>query len=370
MGTEIRTTDDGLRHRRDLAVNGHVVSHLTVLDRSTWMLGATVSFGGIAGVHTEPQHRMKGYSRLVMEDSVQYMTDRGFEVSILFGIRDFYNKFGYLPCLPDYCMTIETRNAERAARDVGGFTTRPFDEADVPFSVELYDEDNRYRPGARVRGGSDFNGFHRGTRYDTPVDGLVLQGADNRRVGYAIWDRSTTDVKVVEVNAYDRRAFPAALYAFARMAIDQRCGQIELHMPPDHSFARFLTRYGCQAHTTFNRMGGGMMRILNQDRLFARLQPALQARAASSALAGRGVDLRIETDLGTTEVALGESATDRSVCRVALPQDRLIQLMTGYRWADDVLATEDGVEAEGEASAVLSALFGGILPFTWKADRF
>ena len=81
------------------------------------------------------------------------------------------------------------------------------------------------------------------------------------------------------------------------------------------------------------------------------------------------MDLRIETELGTTEVALGESATDRAVCRVALPQDRLMQLMTGYLWADDLLAG-DGVEAEGEASAVLAALFGGILPFTWKADRF
>jgi hypothetical protein len=46
-----------------------------------------------------------------------------------------------------------------------------------------------------------------------------------------------------------------------------------------------------------------------------------------------------------------------------------MQLIAGYRCADDVLA-EPGVEASGEAERVLHTLFGGQEPYVWKADRF
>jgi predicted acetyltransferase len=61
---------------------------------------AVIRMAGIGDVYTEREHRMKGYMRYLYEDTLTYMTEEGYDVSMLFGIPDFYTKFGYAVCLP------------------------------------------------------------------------------------------------------------------------------------------------------------------------------------------------------------------------------------------------------------------------------
>jgi hypothetical protein len=79
--------------------------------------------------------------------------------------------------------------------------------------------------------------------------------------------------------------------------------------------------------------------------------------------------LRIETDLGPTELSLGPEAGTPVSATAKLPQAALMQLVMGYRDATDVL-TDDGVESCGEAEAVLDVLFPGGCPYVWQADHF
>ena len=82
-------------------MDGEVASWLWVLDLPTRLLGQTVRMGGIGGVNTKESHRMKGYARRLLSDTVSYMTEQGYDVTMLFGIPDFYDKFGYIPaCRP------------------------------------------------------------------------------------------------------------------------------------------------------------------------------------------------------------------------------------------------------------------------------
>ena len=62
---------------------------------------AQLKMGGIAGVGTNEGYRNRGYSRRVMEDSTTFMTENGFDVAMLFGIPNFYPKFGYATVLPE-----------------------------------------------------------------------------------------------------------------------------------------------------------------------------------------------------------------------------------------------------------------------------
>ena len=63
--------------------------------------------GGIAGVDTNEEHRNKGYSRRVMEDCTAFMTENGFDVAMLFGIPNFYPKFGYATVIPETWIYLE-----------------------------------------------------------------------------------------------------------------------------------------------------------------------------------------------------------------------------------------------------------------------
>jgi len=314
---------------------------------------------------------MKGHARYLLHDTVRYMTEEGFDVSVLFGIPDFYNKFGFIPCLPDHRISVATRDAERAGRRAGKYTTSPMSKRDCGFVVRLYNEDNRHRPASLVREREHFSGFARGTDYWIKASAFVMRDERGRKVAYAVLDDTDTAVKVAEVSATDPTGHAALLYEFARMAIERRCGEIELHIPPEHAFARFVQRFGASVHTRHHRMGGGMMRILNQGQLFRKIEPVLQDRFERSRLGGRPVILSLETDLGATELHLGGASEAEEVhrCRLALGQDKLTQLTVGYRTADDVLSDPE-VEAEGNVQPLLEALFGGQAPYMWCPDRF
>lgn len=371
MPTEITTTVKGHSHRRQIVRDGETLSRLSVRDCLIWLVGTQVRMGGVGGVRTERQHRMKGHSRRLMEDTVEYMTGLGQDVSMLFGISDFYDKVGFVPCLPEHEAHIATRDAERAAEGAGSYTTRPVRPDDHPFIVALYNEDNRHRAAALVRDEEHFAGFRKGSSYHTRAAAILFEGEGGRRLAYAVYDDNQAEVRVTEVNATDRAAFWSILYEFAKMAVERRCGHIELHMAADHPFLRFARRYGCRLQTDFPRMGGGMMRLLNQDALFEKLHPALERRLARSAFADRPVTLGLETDLGHTELRFnGGTATDSAASAlVKLGQGKLTQLLVGYRAADDVLGDPD-VEAQGDAEALLKVLFEGQRPYVWQADRF
>jgi hypothetical protein len=185
-----------------------------------------------------------------------------------------------------------------------------------------------------------------------------------------VYDQSPTEVKVTEVNAASPRVFSGVLAELARLAIEKRCGHFELHGARDHRFARYLRRCGCRVQSDYPRMGNGMMRVLNQDSLLEKLLPAMEERLALSAFRDVRVRLAFETDLGASELLLGAGGkgTDLNV-RLVLCQDQLMQLVAGYRRADDVVS-EENVHASEGAEPVLDVLFGGQEPYVWQSDRF
>jgi predicted acetyltransferase len=371
MKVEVRGEVSGLAHRRQVFVDGRPVSRLVVHDRLLWMLGTQIRMGGIGGVETDREHRRKGYSRRLLEDTLDYMAGLGQEVSMLFGIPDFYDKFGYAPFMPEHTIRVATRDAERFAREAPGHTARPACPDDRSFLIDLYSRESRLRPGPLVRSADTWPGFRMGSSYDRAAAAVVLEDADGTPAAYAAFDDQVSEVTAIEANAADPCLFPALLRELAALAVERRCGHIDVLAPPDHPFSRFLTRCGCQMTTTYPRMGGGMMRLIDQDALLAKLETALAARMEQSRFAGTRVTLRIETDLGSSELGLGArgAGRERINARVALPQQTLMQLMVGYRSAADVVS-EPNVESAGKALAVLDALFGGQSPYVWRADRF
>lgn len=371
MSVDIRTRDNERRHKRELLVDGECASRLWVVDHEIRLMGAHVSMGGIAGVRTEPEHRKKGYMRRLMSDTVDYMTERGYAVSMLFGIPDFYNKFGYLPALPEHHATIATRDAERACSDCPAGDVRPLTEEDYAFVVETSSAAARQRPASLVRTADSFRGFRRGSGWEVDTLAFIIEDGSGEPAGYFVLDDRSHVVRVTELGAPEGTAFPHLLCRFARLAVERRCGEIEVHLPPDHPFVEYIQRFGCVSHLTRRRMGGGMMRILNQGPLFQVLRPDLEERLRRGPLAGRPVTLRIETDLDATKLGLNLEATGEPVAAsIRLGQDVLTQLLVGYRSAADVLA-DPGADREGEAHAVTSALFDGRpCPYVWYADRF
>ena len=291
---------------------------------------------------------------------------------MLVGIRGFYSKFGYIACLPWFKVEIQTRDAERAKADKGEHGIRELVPDDMPRVLALYDRNNARRTCSVLRDPEQFTEFSKGTRWGTPVDAFVIEKR-GQVAAYVVCDRWDESVNVAEVESGSDDLYPDLLYHLATQAIDKRCAKIGLYLPPDHGFAEYVARYGCEWTINYPRDQNGLMRVIDQNSLMQKLQPVLQDRLSAADICC--ADLQIQTDLETTtlhiaesecEIASGEK-TDKPIVR--LSQGNLMQLVVGYRSARDVLNAPD-VQAEPEAAAQLEILFPKGRPYIWSVDHF
>jgi len=107
---ELRTvvTDRGSRWQIGLGLGDTVVSGLGVVKKQMQIGSVAVKMGGIAGVWTDQNHRMKGYASQAMWESIALMERKNCDMSILFGIADFYHRYGFAVAFAGQSMQVAT----------------------------------------------------------------------------------------------------------------------------------------------------------------------------------------------------------------------------------------------------------------------
>lgn len=85
----------------ELWEHGKPLSRLWVTPLTIRVGDAKVRMDGIAGVFTDEEHRNKGYARRILEATIPWMASRDATLTSLYGIPNFYPKFGYVPAGPD-----------------------------------------------------------------------------------------------------------------------------------------------------------------------------------------------------------------------------------------------------------------------------
>ena len=347
------------------------VSRLSVRDLEMRVGDVPVRMGGIGGVGTEQEHRRKGYARRVMEDAAAFMKEDGFDVAILFGIRDFYPKFGYAVCMAEHGLSLSTRHAERAEAH---FTFSPASESDLELVRRLYEETNLRRTGSVVRREGVWKGFTMGSRHGTSANCFVAKDASSELEAYVLVDENPEETRCADLAARSLEGYEAAVRFLAADAVEKRAGEIGVICPYDHPFVTCASRFGVKIDISRLRCGGPMGRVIDQRSLFDKLVALFSARLGSSGLRGRKFALRISTELGCTTVAFDghnaalEESASASSCEIAA--SGLMQMVMGY--CDPLAAgAKCGGELGGElALQALRALFPRQEAHMWRPDRF
>jgi predicted acetyltransferase len=89
-------SDSELQYIRVLAIDGRVVSCLTVNPTHVFVGSSRVPMGGIGNVATQPEERNRGYASALMRNTIRQLRDWGLCTSILFPYSfTYYRKFGY-----------------------------------------------------------------------------------------------------------------------------------------------------------------------------------------------------------------------------------------------------------------------------------
>jgi len=367
---EIRKERQERATKLTLFVEGEPVSHLWVIDFEMRIGSSIVRMGGIAGVWTEEKHRLKGYASRVLNHSIEFMKEEGYDVSLLFGIPNFYHRFGYATVLPYYTAQLETKN-------IPSFPSRFKLEAFGPKYKEsllhLYNQTNATRTGTLLRPPQKWETFTHGSGWSTKAIAYVL--LENEEVVAYFAGDEVGEPFVLEVG-YKEPSLElfSSLLAQIKLYAEERNSPIfRLALPPDEPFMEFCQRYDLKMTIEYPLNRDGMGRIINLSTLFSKLQNTLQTRLSSNQLKGR---LGIRTDIGEIALDIEKETLSLSLnlkdCtwELTIPQPKLMQLIMGYRSIGDVLLDEDVSLNNREAVPLLKMLFPKGFPHLSIPDRF
>lgn len=367
---------DSRTHKVELRVGGEPVSWLYIHDLWMRVGSKPVLTGGIGGVYTKREYRMRGYARRVMIHAVSWMAERGYRLSALFGIPYFYHRFGFATFMGEHRLSILLRDAEEARCT---HRLEEFNEDDPGHRravVEIYNENNRSRSGTILRTFEEWKGFKKGVSWEHKPYAYLLRNEDGEIVGYFARERWEfgDSMSVTEVGARgdDYGVFESIVCYAARMAREGRFSRIEFYVPSDHPFADFALRYGYTLRVECPQAAHGMARVVDLRKLFEDIAPVLEQRLRVSE-PGYEAKIAIVSDVGEVGLRIGGGSVElleecRGCSRVKVRQDVLTQLVLGYRSVREV--AHGYLEAEPGALRALSVLFPRGVPYVWQADRW
>ena len=341
-------------------------SRLNVLEK-TMRIGETiVRFGGIAGVGTRPEYRLKGYASRVMDASTELMIERGYDMGVLFGIGNFYHRFGYAVVFPIPRLHLKTEALLSAAAPL---KTRAMKARDAGAVRRLYNRLNLDRVASVVRPGA-WSYFEMSQGFEKPGRAIVVEDARGRIQGYATWQVQDEQFLVPEVSGTGSEAFASLGRALGQRARTAKMGQVIFDLPRDDAFVDFCAPLGCEHRVTYPHNSDAMARIIHLKPLMKKLVPEFSKRSAGF---GGRVSVSIETDIGTVGLGIDRNGVRlirrHGVLAVKMPQLILTQLVMGYRSASDI-AAEPGVVVPKNTISVLDLLFPKRDGYMWWSDRF
>jgi len=345
------------------------VSRLWVLLKRMRVGRAYVRFGGIGGVWTHRDHRLKGHAARLMEGSTELMRDLRCEMGLLFGISDFYHRFGYAVVYAEPLMRVAVENLLECE---SAFLCRQMRRADAPEVLALHNRLDAGCTGTVVRPRT-WCRFELSAGFGKPGRAILACDRRGRTAGYAAYRASDERFSVHEICARDPHACSALALALGRRALRARIESVGFHLPPGHPFAAFAVRLGCQWRISYPRNGGGMGRLIPSP-LLEKLAPELSRRLQAARCRWEGA-IELGTEFGAVTLVLKAGALEVSrspsprPARVYIPQSSLAQLVMGYRSAAEI-ASAPQTHMPRAILSVVDALFPKGEPYMWWADRF
>ncbi len=360
-----------------LQIGDLVVSKATIIPRIMRIGRSVVRVDGIGGVETHEQYRHKGYARRVLTEAVSKMKSGDAALSILWGIPNFYHRFGFVSAIPTHIMSLDASVEHDAIPD--GWSVRPFKWEDIGSLARLHNEFIRNSVGPQLRGDSPpyspaWNQLREGSRHECKV----LLDDSNTIVAYAwacssdVWwtdflpRQDKNSLMLAEVVAADELAADVILGVCMDWARSKNLPRIDVAIPPTGNVAAAGMLLGARFTIQYHRCEEIMIRCLDPYRLLTQMEPELEYRWLYCKDQPDKFNLGIFTDEGNVTVSLGrdgvhifEEVHDELDGKVFMAQHELARLSLGA-YPPSVILSRLDPKPKGKIAEVLEKIF----PFT------
>ncbi len=342
-----------------------LVSHWGVWEYRMRIGQATVRCGGIGAVATHADHRKKGFMARTAAHSIERMRARGYALSILFGIDDFYHRFGYVPAWRESRWHL-------LRSDLPGRSGRRPRLHRVPAApsaalARLHNRWNRGLTGTAVRP-TFTKGFFMGPR--AAPEAWIWRDAAGRAAGHVLASQDGGALVILEATG----APDVVLACAGELALRKGLPELRFEtLPYPSALARRLRTLNCRYEQRYARDGEAMVRLVDLEACLRAMEPELSRRLASSPLDGYRGTLRIEGPEGAAGLAI-----DRGRARVVPAAAGRTSLRAGWHLAQLLLGTDEPMETcevgrirlAGDAPRLVPALFPAQHPQLQLGDRY
>ena len=255
-------------------IGGRMVTHWGVWGYPMRIGSARVRVAGIGAVATHGDCRKRGLMAETIRHALEAMRAEGYDMTILFGLPNFYDKFGYVRAWNETTWTVSAGDlpTERPAAKLARFNAnRRSAEVD-----ELYN-----RGSARLTGTAIRPTYTR--RWCGPDSGYLWRDGRGRLAGYVAFKQSAERVTCIEAGGNVEEI----LRVFGWLARRGHCSEVRLpHLHHDGELCRRLRRGTCRMERTFHKSGAAMVHTLDLGSALAKMTRELSRRLRRSALAG------------------------------------------------------------------------------------
>lgn len=353
-------------HTRIAVLDGEIAGALRLTTETMRVGEARLKVGGLGWVATAPRHRHRGVCTQLLHGTLRYMYEHRYHVSMLFGIPNFYHRFGYATTLANYTITLAA--AEAASSPSGAYKIRKVKPGDIAAIQKMHNAED-----AKVACSLLRSSAHLKSKWARFKNAEVFTSQQGKVLAYVLTETDEGALLVHEAGAEDPAAALEVIAHCARLANDACAPRIRFAIPPEHPFAHLLARYESVHEMHLERDRGGMLAFVDLAEALESMVPEWEGLVGRSAVADRhceatlvveGCSYRVRAHRGAVDIAETPGKNKFSVSGTDL-----MKLLTGYSHLDAVFSQQRRLIAP-DARAFLAAIFPKRNPYVHTFDRF
>jgi len=254
------------------------VGHVGVMHVTLQMGRSRLPVAGISGVATDPRARKHGVASALMRAALEASRKAGLGFSLLFGIPDFYHRFGFVPAWATPVGGIETARMPKAKP----WRARKAKSADFAAMTALYH--------------SIYGNFY-ASALRTPecfalrkqAEKVILTEPNGNGWAYVTWglrkQENKPDLLEVFETAGKGRQWPAAVVEWVRRKAEAlKTEKVHFILPAEHPVIGFLRFFDFECNFLHYRNRGAMVAVLDFEVLARQMAKEWSHRIEAAAV--------------------------------------------------------------------------------------
>ena len=338
-------------------LDGKIVTHWGVWGYDMRIGRSSVRVAGIGAVATHGYYRKRGLMSRTAARAMPIMRDAGYDMTLLFGVHDYYDRFGYVRAYPSrtYIVAAEELPTDKPSPRPRNIRRLPMGEM-----ASVYNRGSAGMTGTAVRP------TYRKAALQGGQECLLWRDAKGKLAGWVLIRGNT---------CVDQAGDPEqVLRVLGELARKRSWNEVRFaHLHFDTRLRKRITAGTCRSETHYTRSGGAMIRTLNLRRTLEKITPEISSRLAASSLSGwrgtlslRDARERAVLRFNGKNVRIVDGPAGKNAVRGG---EEVAQLLIG---SDEprALCEAAGMRTTGEAARLLDVIFPARHPCLAGADRF